>query len=57
VKMVPTHHHESGRRPGDSGITVSPNTVGRLLRQMSYTLRVNRKQLTTDQSGSQPQFL
>ena len=30
----------------DLGISVSPNTVGRLLRQMGYSLRVNHKQLS-----------
>lgn len=30
----------------DIGIIVSPNTVGRLLRQMGYSLRVNHKQLS-----------
>ena len=28
------------------GILVSPNTVGRLLRRMGYSLRVNHKQLS-----------
>lgn len=29
------------------GISVSPNTVGRLLHQMGYSLRVNHKQIST----------
>ena len=36
---------------GDYGIVVSPNTVARLLHQMGYSLRVNRKQIPT---GSSP---
>jgi len=39
----------------DFGIAVSPNTVGRLLRQMGYALRVNHKQLTTDASPDRNQ--
>jgi len=34
----------------DFGITVSPNTVARLLHQMGYSLRVNQKSLSTDHS-------
>ena len=40
---------------GDFGIAVSPNTVGRLLRQMGYALRVNHKQLATDASPDRNQ--
>ena len=32
------------------GIIVSKNTVGRLLKQMDYKLRVNRKQIATSKS-------
>ena len=35
---------------GGFGITVSANTVGRLLHKMGYSLRVNQKQLATDSS-------
>jgi hypothetical protein len=35
---------------GDFGVVVSPNTVARLLHQMGYSLRVNRKKLSTDRS-------
>ena len=35
---------------GDFGVTVSPNTVARLLHQMGYSLRVNHKSLSTDHS-------
>ena len=42
----------------DFGIIVSPNTVARLLHQMGYSLRVNRKQLSTDHSPDRnDQFL
>jgi hypothetical protein len=40
---------------GDFGVAVSPNTVGRLLRQMGYALRVNHKQLPTDASPDRNQ--
>jgi len=33
---------------GDFGVSVSPNTVARLLHQMGYSLRVNHKKLATD---------
>jgi Rhodopirellula transposase DDE domain len=33
---------------GDFGVSVSPNTVARLLHQMGYSLRVNHKKLSTD---------
>jgi hypothetical protein len=43
---------------GDFGITVSANTVARLLQQMGYSLRVNQKQLATDASPDRnEQFL
>jgi hypothetical protein len=43
---------------GDFGITVSANTVARLLEQMGYALRVNQKQLATDASPDRnEQFL
>lgn len=43
---------------GDFGITVSANTVARLLDQMGYALRVNQKQLATDASPDRnEQFL
>ena len=43
---------------GDFGITVSANTVARLLQQMGYSLRVNQKQLATDTSPDRnEQFL
>ena len=32
---------------GELGISVSPNTVARLLGQMGYSLRVNHKQIST----------
>lgn len=32
----------------DFGVTVSPNTVARLLHKMGYSLRVNHKKLSTD---------
>ena len=35
---------------GRVGITVSRRTVGRLLHELHYSLRVNRKQLGTDSS-------
>jgi hypothetical protein len=35
---------------GDFGVTVSPNTVARLLHQMGYSLRVNHKSLSTERS-------
>ena len=42
----------------DSGIEVSSNTVARLLHQMGYSLRVNRKQIPTDCSPERDrQFL
>lgn len=42
----------------DFGITVSANTVARLLQQMGYSLRVNQKQLATDASPDRnEQFL
>ena len=43
---------------GAFGITVSANTVARLLQQMGYSLRVNQKQLATDTSPDRnEQFL
>jgi Rhodopirellula transposase DDE domain len=43
---------------GDFGITVSSNTVARLLHRMGYALRVNHKQLATDASPDRnEQFL
>jgi Rhodopirellula transposase DDE domain len=43
---------------GDFGITVSANTVARLLAHMGYSLRVNQKQLATDASPDRnEQFL
>src|SRR5260370_28198510 len=43
---------------GDFGISVSPNTVARLLHQMGYSLRVNHKKLSTDFSPDRnDQFL
>ena len=43
---------------GDFGVTVSPNTVARLLHQMGYSLRVNHKKLSTDFSPDRnDQFL
>ena len=43
---------------GDFGITVSANTVARLLEHMGYSLRVNQKQLATDASPDRnEQFL
>ena len=43
---------------GDFGVSVSPNTVARLLHQMGYSLRVNRKKLSTDFSPDRnDQFL
>jgi Rhodopirellula transposase DDE domain len=43
---------------GDFGISVSPNTVARLLHQMGYSLRVNHKKLSTDHSPDRnDQFL
>ena len=43
---------------GDFGITVSANTVARLLHTMGYSLRVNHKQLATDASPDRnEQFL
>jgi hypothetical protein len=43
---------------GDFGVVVSPNTVARLLHQMGYSLRVNRKKLSTDHSPDRnDQFL
>jgi hypothetical protein len=43
---------------GDFGVSVSPNTVARLLRHMGYSLRVNHKQLSTDLSPDRnDQFL
>ena len=33
---------------GDFGVSVSPNTIARLLHQMGYSLRVNHKKLSTD---------
>ena len=42
----------------DFGVTVSSNTVARLLRQMGYSLRVNHKKLSTDFSPDRnDQFL
>src|SRR5262249_51254180 len=42
----------------DFGITISPNTVARLLHQMGYSLRVNHKKLSTDHSPDRnDQFL
>ena len=42
----------------DFGISVSPNTVARLLHQMGYSLRVNHKKLATDHSPDRnDQFL
>jgi len=42
----------------DFGVIVSPNTVARLLHQMGYSLRVNRKKLSTDFSPDRnDQFL
>jgi hypothetical protein len=35
---------------GELGISVSPNTVARLLHQMGYALHVNRKQVSTNSS-------
>jgi hypothetical protein len=35
---------------GELGISVSPNTVARLLHQMGYSLRVNHKQVSTNSS-------
>src|SRR3984957_15218097 len=35
---------------GKLGIAVSPNTVGRLLHDMGYSLRVNQKQISTSSS-------
>ena len=32
------------------GISVSPNTIARLLQQMGYSLRVNHKQISTSSS-------
>ena len=32
------------------GISISPNTVARLLEQMGYSLRVNHKQISTNAS-------
>jgi Rhodopirellula transposase DDE domain len=43
---------------GDFGISVSSNTVARLLHQMGYSLRVNHKKLSTDHSPDRnDQFL
>src|ERR1035438_8363519 len=43
---------------GDFRVSVSPNTVARLLRQMGYSLRVNHKKLSTDFSPDRnDQFL
>ena len=43
---------------GDFGISVSPNTVARLLHQMGYSLRINHKILSTDFSADRnDQFL
>jgi Rhodopirellula transposase DDE domain len=43
---------------GDFGVSVSPNTVARLLHQMGYSLRVNHKKLSTDHSPDRnDQFL
>jgi hypothetical protein len=43
---------------GDFGVSVSPNTIARLLRQMGYSLRVNHKKLSTDFSPDRnDQFL
>jgi len=43
---------------GDFGISVSPNTVARLLHQMGYSLRVNHKKLAADVSPDRnDQFL
>ena len=43
---------------GDFGVSVSPNTVARLLHQMGYSLRVNHKKLSTDSSPDRnDQFL
>jgi hypothetical protein len=42
----------------DFGVTVSPNTVARLLHQMGYSLRVNQKKISTDLSPDRnDQFL
>src|SRR5207248_3993590 len=35
---------------GKLGISISPNTVARLLHQMGYSLRVNHKQISTSAS-------
>lgn len=35
---------------GELGISVSPNTVARLLHQMGYSLHVNHKQISTNSS-------
>lgn len=40
---------------GDLGLSVCPNTVARLLHQMDYSLRVNRKLLATDASPNREQ--
>src|SRR4051812_35672284 len=40
---------------GRVGITVSRRTVGRLLHELHYSLRVNRKQLGTDSSPDRDQ--
>ena len=37
------------------GIAVSKNTVGRLLKQMDFRLRVNRKQIATSKSPDRNQ--
>jgi hypothetical protein len=43
---------------GDFGVIVSPNTVARLLHLMGYSLRVNHKRLSTDDSPDRnDQFL
>ena len=43
---------------GDFGVSVSPNTVARLLHQMGYSLGVNHKKLSTDFSPDRnDQFL
>lgn len=38
-----------------TGIAISPNTVGRLLHEMNYSLRVNHKKLATDFSPDRNQ--
>lgn len=40
---------------GDQGISVSPNTVARLLYEMDFSLRVNRKSIATNSSPDRDQ--